>query len=121
MYRRRSVNWKIIAAILSIGLCIFLIVGCTNQTIGGSNQVGNQSSGQYKTYTEKLYDTDWDITYDIGYKRVQKIKGSFIEYDKSSKYWEEYTRKHGDNSLWLHHKKEIIGKPLGDNWYLLEI
>lgn len=75
---------------------------------------------EYSEYYETINDITWLIKYNTTNNSIVSISASYHEFDKSSKYWEDYAYKHGDHNVYLDYDVTLLGIPQENDWFVIE-
>ena len=118
--KSKKTLWGIVIFIIVIICIVTILLVALNNNKDNTNNENNMETNVINTYTEVINDIKWSIKYDLTNETIISITSNYSEIDKSSKYWQEITRMHGDSSLWLTYRVSLNGIPLEDDWYRIE-
>lgn len=119
MKNKKIISICAIVAILAIAF-LSTVLSLSKNTNNSNNDPYVPPADEFSFLTETINDINWSVKYNYTKGCIDSISSSYHEYDKSSKYWKEIARQHGDSSLWVDYNVTLTGTPIGDDWFRIE-
>lgn len=115
--RRRIIYMSVISFLIIAAILLIVFIPFRNKDNNPSSTNSNNEITHHQQQT--INDLNWDVSYKDT-KKIVSIKTSFTERERTSTYYQELARKHGDSSVFILHIFTLVGTPMEDNWFKIE-